>query len=104
MSATSSSILLQNCLDRLRGRDGAARDEILRLVCGRVEHLARRMRQAYPVASRLADTDDIRQGVQMRLWKQLQRAVPESSRHLANLLAEMVRGELIDLTRHYYRA
>src|SRR4051794_41953005 len=58
---------LNNWIDRLRAGDPAARDELLRKVCNRLERLARKMLQRFPDVRRWAQTDDVLQNALMRL-------------------------------------
>lgn len=94
---------VQLYLDRWRNGDSAARDDLLRLARERLQQLVRQMRKMYQIAERWADTDDVMQNAQMRLWRALESATPESPRHFYNLAALQIRRELIDLVRHFHR-
>jgi RNA polymerase sigma-70 factor (ECF subfamily) len=95
------TIQLHAYVERLRAGDRDAADAFLRLVCGRLERLARTMLRAFPNVKRWADTDDVLQSALLRLLRSLQSTRPESTRHFANLAAQHIRRELIDLARHY---
>src|SRR5438067_153673 len=93
---------LLDWLERIRGGDAAARDELLGRVCGRLERLARKMLRGYPNVRRWADTDDVLQNALLRLLRSLEKTEPESVRAFFGLAAEHLRRELIDLARHFY--
>jgi RNA polymerase sigma-70 factor (ECF subfamily) len=103
MTADSSfdTFQLHDYLDRYRAGDRAAADAFLRQVCGRLERLARGMLRGFPNVKRWADTDDVLQSALMRLLHSLRATQPESTRHFANLAAQHIRRELLDLARHY---
>src|SRR5262245_6276779 len=56
---------LHACLERMRSGDLDAREELVRSVCGRLEHLARKMLRAYPAVRRWEDTSDVLQSTLM---------------------------------------
>jgi RNA polymerase sigma-70 factor (ECF subfamily) len=94
---------LQGCFRRIRAGDLAARDELLRGICGRMERLARKMLKQFPNIRPAADTGDVLSGALMRLMDTIQKIdpVPATSREFFGLAAEHVRRELLDLARHY---
>jgi RNA polymerase sigma-70 factor (ECF subfamily) len=100
--AVLSTVQLNNWVDRMRAGDLAARDELLRSVCDRLERLARKMLQRYPSVQRRAQTDDVLQGALMRLLRALEQVRPGSVRDFFGLAAEQMRRELLDLTRHFH--
>src|SRR5262245_39233249 len=71
---------LHHWVERLQAGDLAARDELLRSVCGRMEFLARRMLKGFPNVKRWADTDDVMQSALLRLLHTLNRLKPASVR------------------------
>ncbi len=93
---------LQECLDRLRAGDGAAREELLRHSCDQLTRLTRKMLRDYPGVHRWEQTDDVRQNAQVRLWRALQEVTPRSLAEFFRLAALQVRRELIDLARQYF--
>jgi RNA polymerase sigma factor (sigma-70 family) len=93
---------MRNWLDRMRGGDAAARDDLLRAVCNRLERLARKMLRRFPDIRRWADTGDVLQNALVRLLRALEGVVPDTTRHFFNLAAVQLRRELLDLARHYY--
>src|SRR5438874_5131516 len=93
---------IQACLDRMRAGDPAARDELFRHACGRLERLTRRMLRDFPGVRRWEQTDDVLQGALVRLLRALEAVRPASARAFLGLSAEQVRRELLDLARHFY--
>jgi RNA polymerase sigma factor (sigma-70 family) len=96
-----NTVQLHAYVERLRAGDRGAADDFLRCVCGRLERLARGMLRSFPNVRRWADTDDVLQSALMRLLHTLQAVQPEDTRHFANLAAQHIRRELLDLARHY---
>jgi RNA polymerase sigma-70 factor (ECF subfamily) len=92
---------LNGWIDRMRGGDPAACDEMLRSVCKRLERLAHKMIRRYPDVRRWAQTDDILQSALMRLLHALHDVRPASVQDFFGLAAEQMRRQLLDLTRHY---
>jgi RNA polymerase sigma factor (sigma-70 family) len=95
------TIQLHSFLDHFRAGDSEATDAFLRRICGRLERLARRMLRDFPNVRCWADTGDVLQSALMRLLHTLRAMQPESTRHFANLAAQHIRRELLDLARHY---
>jgi RNA polymerase sigma-70 factor (ECF subfamily) len=96
------SLLLQACLDRLRGGDESARDELFRHACGRLEKLTRAMLRDYPGVRRWEETGDVYQNAMLRLCRALKDVPIPSVRDFYRLAALQVRRELVDLARHHY--
>lgn len=97
------TLQLQRYVARWQAGDRAAADELLQVVGGRLERLARRMLRGFPNVQCWAETADVLQGSLVRLLNSLRRLQPESTRHFANLAAVHVRRELLDLARRYAR-
>jgi RNA polymerase sigma-70 factor (ECF subfamily) len=95
---------LHQWLDRMRGGDEAAREDLCRSLAGRLERLARKMHGQFPRVHRWVDTDDVLQNAVMRLLRALREVRPGSMREFFALAAEQMRRELLDLARHYRRA
>jgi RNA polymerase sigma factor (sigma-70 family) len=95
---------MQIRLDRLRGGDGRALDELLTIARDRLARLARKMLKGYPGVARWEQTDDVSQNVLIRLDRALRAVVPATPRDFFRLAAAQIRRELIDLARHYYGA
>lgn len=103
MTATSPSTAnLVGCLDRLRGGDRAAREEMLRHVQERLQRLTRKMLRGFPGVHRWEQTDDVLQNALVRLLRALEQVTPASPREFFALVTEQLRRELIDLARRYY--
>src|SRR5262245_13193854 len=94
--------LLHYWLGRMRAGDAAAREEMLRGVCNRLERLAHRMLRRFPRVQRWVQTDDVLQSALMRLLRALETVQPASVRDFFGLAAEQMRRELLDLARHFY--
>jgi RNA polymerase sigma factor (sigma-70 family) len=96
-----NTVQLHAWVDRMRAGDLAARDELLRKVCDRMERLARKMLRRFPDVRRWADTDDVFQNAMVRFLRALEEVRPDSVRSFFGLAAEQMRRELLDLARHY---
>jgi RNA polymerase sigma factor (sigma-70 family) len=97
-----STTELHLILSRMQGGDEAARDELFRLMAGRLERLTRKMLHDFPGVRRWAGTDDVLQSALIRLLRALEAVRPTTPRDFLGLAAEQIRRELIDLARHYY--
>jgi RNA polymerase sigma factor (sigma-70 family) len=97
-----NTVQLLSWVDRLRAGDLAARDELLRAVCGRLERLARKMLRRFPSVQRWAQTDDVLQNALLRLLRALEHVRPDSVRDFFGLAAEQMRRELLDMARHFH--
>jgi RNA polymerase sigma-70 factor (ECF subfamily) len=93
---------IQGYLDRLRGGDESARDELLNCACERLRHLARKMLRSYPNVHRWEQTDDVLQNAAVRLHRTLRQVPVATSRDFFRLAALNIRRELLDLAKHYY--
>jgi RNA polymerase sigma-70 factor (ECF subfamily) len=95
-------IQMQRCLERMRAGDPAAREELFRITCDRLERLARRMLRQFPQVRRWAETGDVLQNALLRLLRTLENLKPDSTRAFFGLAAQEIRRELIDLARQLY--
>ena len=93
---------LQNCLDRLRNGEEAARQELLSGSCERLTQIARTMLRTYPRLKRWEQTEDVLQNALIRLLRALQTVTPSTLRDFYRLATLQIRRELIDLVRHHY--
>lgn len=98
---TVNTIQLQDWVARIRAGDLAARDELLRAVCHRLERLARAMLHRYPSVRRWEETADVFQNSALRLMRALQDVTPTSTRDFFGLAAQQMRRVLLDLAKHY---
>jgi len=92
---------LQDQIARIRGGDQTARDLLIRRAQRRLEKLARKMLKDFPRITRWVDTEDVLQNALMRLLRALETVEPENTRAFFGLGGELIRRELIDLTRHF---
>lgn len=99
--STFDSVMLQQCLERWRGGDRAAADNLLRSAGTRLEKLARRMCRSFPNVRDWAETGDVLQNSLIRLLRTLQNMRPATTRDFFNLAAVHIRRELLDLARHF---
>jgi RNA polymerase sigma-70 factor (ECF subfamily) len=96
-----NTLHLQHCVQRWQAGDRAAADELLRLLGGRLEHLARLMLRRFPNVREWTETLDVVQGSLVRFLATLQNLQPESTCHFFNLAALHLRRELLDLARQF---
>jgi RNA polymerase sigma factor (sigma-70 family) len=92
---------LHGWLDRMRGGDRAAFEELLTRIDGRLRRLARAMLRRFPGVKRWEDTGDVVQNASLRLLRALREERPASVRAFFGLAALQLRRELLDLARHY---
>ncbi len=100
-SDARTTVMVQ-LLERMKGGDRQARDELVRAFEGRLEHLAAKMLRSYPSVGRWVEAGDVLQGSLLRLLRALESVQPESTRAFFGLAAEQIRRELLDLARHFY--
>jgi RNA polymerase sigma-70 factor (ECF subfamily) len=101
MSETTTNHI-QNCLDRLRQGDAAARDELIAVAEERLRLLTRRMLRDYPGVHRWEQTDDVMQNAVLRLCRALEAVPLPTPADFFRVAALQVRRELSDLARHYF--
>jgi RNA polymerase sigma factor (sigma-70 family) len=90
---------LQSLLNQLRTADRAAGDALFRLVLGRLEGMARKMKRRYPGLARWEETGDVLQEAARRMWQKLLRDPPptvplffsDAARKIEDVLIEMLR-------------
>jgi RNA polymerase sigma factor (sigma-70 family) len=99
---SSQTVQIQALLDRLRGGDESARDELLGCACERLRNLARKMLRGYPNVRRWEQTDDVLQNTALRLRRTLQQMPVQTALDFFRLAALNIRRELLDLAKHYY--
>src|SRR5436309_5851669 len=96
-----NTVLLHQCVDRMREGDPTSRDELLRRAWRRLDRLARKMFRRFPSVQRWVDVDDVLQNAALRLLRALEQERPTSTRGFFGLAAEQMRRELVDLARHF---
>jgi RNA polymerase sigma factor (sigma-70 family) len=84
-----------------QGRPDAA-EAVCRKIMARVEKLARAMFKRFPRVGRFVDVEDVVQNALIRLLTAFRHVRPTSRRHFYALTGELIRRELLDLTKHYY--
>jgi RNA polymerase sigma-70 factor (ECF subfamily) len=96
------TVWLEQCLERLRAGDDAARRELLAAACDRLNRLTRSMLRDYQRLRRWEETGDVLQGALVRLSRALEAVAPQTAREFYRLAALQIRRELIDLARHHF--
>lgn len=98
-----ATAILQRHLDRWHAGDLTARDELFRLIHGRLEVLALQMLRKFPHVAAYVDADDVFQEASLRLTRSLESLRPSSTRDFFGLAAVQVRRALLDLARYHGR-
>ena len=98
----NTTVMVENCLGRLRAGDTAARDELIAVAAERLRRLTRKMLANFDRLRRWEDVDDVAQNATMRLYAALRETVPENPLGFFRLGALQIRRELVDLARHYF--
>jgi RNA polymerase sigma factor (sigma-70 family) len=101
-AAASQTVQIQQCLDRFRAGDAAARNELIQCAFVRLERLTRKMLGNWDRVHRWEQTGDVLQNASMRLYRALTEARPASPADFFRLAAQNIRRELLDLAKHYY--
>lgn len=102
--ATSTTLMVQRCLDRYHQGDEQAGQDLIQAAWGRLYALAGKMFHREDRLHRWVDVEDVLQNALVRLWSSLRHVKPTSVRELYGLAATQIRRELIDLARHYFGA
>lgn len=93
---------LQPILNRLNAGDEKAIDDLFEHAMERMRWMARKRLHSNPLIQIKEQTDDILQGVALRMLRALKAVKPPTIRDLLNLTATQIRREMIDLYRHHY--
>ncbi len=99
---SDTSLVLQNCLDRLDDEPSAARNELIRRSQARVRVLVRHLLGGFSRLRRWEDSDDVLQAALLKLYTSLSEVHPPTVRDYYRLAAAQVRRVLIDLVRHHF--
>lgn len=99
---SSPTVEIQKCLDRLAADDPAAREELIRCACDRLERLTRKMLRSWQRVHRWEETGDVLQNALMRLYRSLSETRPATALDFFRLASLNIRRELADLAKHYY--
>lgn len=103
MNETSSTIVIQRQLDRLKAGDACGRDAIVAFAVKRLEKLAHHMLQGCSHVAKFEESGDLLQRAAIRLQQALEGVVPENTVDLLRLTAQHMLFELNDLARYYRR-
>ena len=87
MCDDSQILLVQGLIDRHREGELKARDELMALTFDRLTRLTQVMLRDYPGVRRWEETDDIRQGASLRLYRALAEVKPPTPRDFFRLAA-----------------
>jgi RNA polymerase sigma factor (sigma-70 family) len=79
-----------------------ATDPVCRKIMARVDRLARPMFRKFPRVGRFIQVEDVVQNCLIRLMNAYRTVRPASRRHFYALTRELIRRELLDLTKHYF--
>ncbi len=101
MSADNSTAV-QSCLDRIRGGEPGARDELLAITRARLLAMIRGLIARFPGLRRWEQSDDVLHNVQVRLLRLLAQAPVATALDYFCLAAKNMRWELTDLHRRHY--
>jgi RNA polymerase sigma factor (sigma-70 family) len=99
--STGESTQIVGWVERLKGGDNAAFDELLIYFEERLLRLTRKRLKAFPAVGRWEQTDDVFQAAAMRLRKALKGVTPRSTREFYGLAALQVRRELLNMNAVY---
>jgi RNA polymerase sigma factor (sigma-70 family) len=100
---TPQTTQLRLWVDRLQRGDAAAREELLRGVCGHLERLVHGMLRRFPAVRRQVETDEVLQNALLRLLRSLENFQPASTAAFFQLAALNIRRELLTLAEYYAR-
>src|SRR5437868_1221947 len=101
MNESLHSSSLHRLVDRHRTGDRTALDELVRRCGQRLERLARRMLRSFPAVQAREQADDVLQNALLRLDRALREVTPGGTAGFVGLAAEMIRRELLDLSRFH---
>ena len=92
----------QRLLDRLAAGDDKAADELIEYAIERLRRLTRKYFRGEQAIRRWEETDDVLQGVLLRLRRAIISERPTTQRHFLNLAARKIRHELCDIARRHF--
>ena len=96
------TLVVKNCLQRIKDGESNARIELLEHSCQRLRQLASHMLRGFHELGRWEQTDDVLNQSMMRLHRALKQVVPENPKHYLRLAALQIRRELKDLARKHF--
>jgi RNA polymerase sigma-70 factor (ECF subfamily) len=89
-------------VSELQAGNPDAAEPTFRRIISRVEKFARAKFQKFPRVGRFVEIDDVVQNSLIRLLAAFRKIRPTSTRHFYALANELIRWELLDLTKRYY--
>jgi RNA polymerase sigma-70 factor (ECF subfamily) len=96
---TFNTVVLQECLNRMRAGENEAENDLVKVVQSRLRALVARMFRGFPNVRPIADIDDVYQESVIDLLRTLRKIRPARTRDFMNLAAVHIRRELLDLAR-----
>lgn len=96
-----NTMRMHGVIGRMR-QEPEVRNDLFRLVQGRLNRLARRMLRDFPRLAALTEADDILQNASIRLLRALETLTPATTREFFQLVTVHLRRELIDLSRKHF--
>src|SRR5262245_33130778 len=94
-----STTILEGIFLRYKNGDVAAKNELLKGVASRLEHLSRKLLKSFPEVRAREETDILQAKALVRLEKALDKGIPESLKHFFRLAAKHIRWELLEMKR-----
>ncbi len=98
----SATAEVEDWLARLNAGDSLVRNDLIARTMERLHGLVRRMLSDFPRLRRFEDTDDVLQGLLLRLIERLESAKLTKAVDFLRLASFEARRTLIDLSRHYF--
>lgn len=96
------SIQIQSWIDRVRVGDQAARDELTRCSCDRLDDLVMKMLGSHQRVKRWEQADDVVQKVTLEIYRRLETVSLESSRDFLCQASTHIRRELLGLDKYFF--
>lgn len=100
-SHDGSTSKLLAVIDRMRGGDATAVDELLVRIEGRMRFLTHRMLRDFPTVRAWEQTDDVCQMAILRLHRSLRTVEIVDSKHVLGLATAQIRRVLLTLAKRY---
>lgn len=101
---SNQSQQIQAWIDRLQAGDESARKELINCACEQLTVLTRKMLRGFQRLKRWEETMDVMQNATLRLCRTLEQVKPKTAVEFYRLASMNIRRELLDLTKHHYRA
>jgi RNA polymerase sigma factor (sigma-70 family) len=101
-SGATTTVQMQQCLQRIAAHDEAARSELMGYASRRLGLLADRMFARFPMLHFREEADDLCQEAIIRLWQSLEEVGPTTVAGFMGLAALQMRRALRDLARRHF--